>query len=61
MKQNFDESIDTSLFFSEKTAAEKKNICSLLHTNFVGFLRGGVQGGGSWGTLRIPAGKIGEP
>ena len=28
----------------------------------VGFLRGGVhRGGGNWGTLRIPFGKIGEP
>ena len=28
----------------------------------VGFLRGGCpRGGGNWGTLRIPFGKIGEP
>ena len=28
----------------------------------VEFLRGGCsRGGGKWGTLRIPAGKIGEP
>ena len=24
-------------------------------------LKGGGWGGGNWGTLRIPAGKIGEP
>ena len=29
--------------------------------SFVGFLRGGCpRGGGNWGTLRIPIGKIGE-
>ncbi len=28
----------------------------------VGFLRGACsRGGGNWGTLRIPAGSIGEP
>ena len=29
----------------------------------IGFLRvpGCPRGGGNWGTLRIPAGKIGEP
>ena len=28
----------------------------------IGFLRGGcLRGGGSWGTVRILAGKIGEP
>ena len=30
--------------------------------SFVGFLRvPGCSRGGNWGTLRIPAGKIGEP
>ena len=28
---------------------------------FVGFLRGGCSREGNWGTLRILAGKIGEP
>ena len=27
----------------------------------IGLSRGGSKGGGKWGTLRIPAGKIGEP
>ena len=32
------------------------------YPKIIGFLRGGGPGGGgNWGTLRIPFGKIGEP
>ena len=34
----------------------------VVHVPFVGFLRVGCsRGGGNWGTLKILAGKIGEP
>ena len=29
-------------------------VFGVFHWCIVGFLRGGVQGGGNWGTLRIP-------
>ena len=38
---------------------EQKNPATFGYSFVVGFLRGGVQGGGgNWGTLRIPFGNL---
>ena len=46
--------LESSMFFYLKYSSSSK-------TSFVGFLGGGCsRGGGNWGTLRIPFGKIGD-
>ena len=41
-------------FFLRLVNGKKNNGMFGANNNFAGFLRGGVQGGGNWGTLRIP-------
>ena len=57
---NFFQFASKSLINPRKKGAQR--LFFECHFRVVGFLRGGVfKGGGNWGTLRIPFGKIGEP